>query len=190
MFPCWKPGIPYLFCPAEERAMIRTTKFGLVATGLFVFCAVAAAREDKPAIDRDFLIKMSSCGHAAVQYSELAAKQANNQAVKDFANKMVKDHGECNQDLAKIAKDDKIAIVVGLEKDTRAELARLGALKGDEFDRAYLKTMIEGHEKAIGMFEAQSKSGKDEKLNTFATLKTRSMKEHLKEARDLAAKIK
>jgi putative membrane protein len=103
---------------------------------------------------------------------------------------MVKEHSQCNEGLAKIAKDNSIAIVVGADPETRDTLSRLSKLKGVDFDREYLRLMIDGHEKAINMLEAQAKNGKDEKLNTFATLTEPKVKEHLKEARTLASKIK
>ena len=164
-----------------------TQLLAIVCACSFVGLCVA---EEKPALDQDFLIQASSCGHAAQKFSEVAAKQASDPAVKEFANKMVKEHTQCNEGLAKIAKDKSIAIAVGAEKDTRDTLTRLGNLKGAEFDREYLRVMVEGHEKGIRMCEAQAKSGKDEKLNTFATLTLARLKDHLKEAKDLAAKLK
>jgi putative membrane protein len=154
------------------------------------FASLGNADEKKPALDQEFLIQTSTCGHAALKYNELAEKQGSDAAVKAFASKMVKEQSQCNEGLAKIAKDKSIAIAVGTEKDTRDTLARLEKLKGAEFDREYLKVISAEFEKGIRMFEAQSKNGKDDKLNTFATLTLPRLKDHLKEARDLAAKIK
>jgi putative membrane protein len=50
--------------------------------------------------------------------------------------------------------------------------------------------MISDHEKAIRMFEGQAKNGKNAELTDFAKKALPPMKEHLKEARDLAAKVK
>ena len=158
-----------------------TQLMAIVCACSFVGLCVA---EEKPALDQNFLIQASSCGHAAQKFSEVAAKQASDQAVKDFANKMVKEHTQCNERLAKMAKDKSLAIAVGAEKDTRDTLTRLGNLKGADFDREYLRVMIEGHEKGIRMLEAQTKSGKDENLNKFAEQTLPQIRAHLKEARD------
>ena len=165
--------------------MIRLTK-SLAVVCVCAFASLTYAQK----VDRDFLIEASTCGHAAVKYSEVAQKQASDPAVKEFANKMVKEHTKCNEELASMIKDTKIAIVVGAEKETRDELARLGKLSGADFDRAYMKDMVDGHEKAVRMLEDQIKSGKDEKLNTFAKDKLATLQAHLKEARDIAAKLK
>ena len=37
----------------------------------------------------------------------------------------------------------------------------LSKLKGSEFDRAYTKDMVSGHEKAIEQFETEVKNGRD-----------------------------
>lgn len=143
------------------------------------------AKDLKPVNDVDFLAKAAACGVAEVKYSELAESRASNPKVKEFARKMAAEHKKANDKLAEFAKGLKTAILAGLEKDKQAIYDNLARLKGDDFDRAYMKQMVEDHEKAIQLFEAQSKTRKHEGLTTFASDTLPKLKEHLKEARTI-----
>jgi putative membrane protein len=144
----------------------------------------------KPVLDRDFLVKTTTTVHADMQYSDLVEKRSNNDKVKEFARKLLKAHKQMGDDLAKLAQDQKLAIVAGTEKETRDEIDRLSKLKGDEFDRAYLKRIVDDHERAVQMYEGQVKSGKNERMSTFAKDTLPMLQRHLKEARTLYDSVK
>jgi putative membrane protein len=144
---------------------------------------VAWADDTKPAGDVDFLAKAAACGNAEVKYSELAAKQATNAKVKEFARTLAEEHKQANNKLGEFARGLKTAVLAGLEKDKQAIYDDLSKRSGADFDRAYMKQMVEDHEKAIKMFEAQSKEGKHDGLKTFATDTLPKLKKHLEEAR-------
>lgn len=158
--------------------------FGL----LFLASAIDAAEHE--ALDRDFLIRAATCGNAEVKYSELAETRAGSDKVKEFARKMVKDHSRCNGRLSEYARNQKIVVVAGLEKDKRENYDRLSPLKGDEFDRAYLRQMVDDHQKAVSLFEAQVRKGTDPDLKKFAELTLPDLRDHLKQAKDLANSLK
>jgi putative membrane protein len=165
----------------------------LVLTVAALALGVSAARADKdgePIKDSDFLVQASTGGAAEVKYSELAAKQASDDKVKDFANKMVKAHSAMNDKLGEMAKGLKLAVVTGLEKDTKATYDRLAKLKGGEFDREYMKVMVDDHEKAASLFDREAKTGTDAGLKAFALEYAPKVKEHLKEGRTILDGLK
>jgi len=162
----------------------------LMASALLIgglLAAVPALRADdpKPENDRDFLVKAAACGVAEVKYGELAEKQARSQKVKDYARMLADEHKRANDKLAEQARGLKVAVLAGLEKDKQAVYDRLSKLNGDEFDRAFMQQMVEDHEKAIKLFEAESKTGNHDGLKTFATNTLPSLKKHLEEARSI-----
>jgi putative membrane protein len=162
------------------------------AVGILVAIPIAGAAEKKEIItsDADFLAKSMTCGTAAVKYSEIAAKQAANDDVKAFAKRMVKDHAQMNDKLAVAAKNLKIAVVSGLEKDMKARCENLAKLTGADFDRAYLKIIIEEHERGIKNCESEARTSTDPDLKAFAASAVPDLKKHVQEARDLSEKIK
>jgi len=140
--------------------------------------------------DEDFLVKAIASGVGEVQFSKLAEKNASNPDVKEFASRMVKDHSDANKHLLENAKGLKVAVVTGLDKDRRATYTSLGKLKGDDFDREYMRIMVDDHEKAVQLFEDFSTSGKKEELRDFAKKTLPTLKHHLEDARKVAAKLK
>jgi len=154
------------------------------------FAQTAGQTKDKALLDKDFLAKAMTAGHAEVLYSELAEKHAANDKVKAFARQVIKDHKDMESNLAKAAADHKLAIVAGTEKEVKDEVKRLSNLQGAASDKAYMQRMIDDHETAIQMCESQSKLGKDAKLNDFAKGALPTMREHLKEAKSIASELK
>lgn len=166
-----------------------------LAVAALVLC-FAAARADKdgkepePIMDTEFLAQASTSGTAEIKLSELAAKQAADDKVKGFAQKLIKEHMVLNDKLADAGRGLKFGIVLGLEKETKATYDRLSKLQGAEFDREYLKQMIDDHEKAVTLFEREAKTGTNTDVKKFAADNLPKIKEHLKEARDLRESLK
>jgi len=175
----------------EEERMSQFLKALTLVLGVGAAVNLAAyAQETKAVSDSEFLIKAVSCGAAEVKFSELASKNANDAKVKEFATKMAKEHGDANKKLLERARDLKIGIVAGLEKDKRATYTNLSRLSGAEFDREYMKLMVEDHEKAISLFDTYSKTGTNADMKTFARETLPHLKSHLKEARTIYARVK
>jgi len=147
-------------------------------------------KADAPVSDTDFLVKAVTCGTAEVKFAEIAERRASNADVKAFANKMATDHKKCNEKLLEQAKNLKVAVVTGLERDRREIATRLGKLEGQDFDRDYMKQMVEDHEKAISLFESYTKTGSNKELVDFAREALPVLREHLKEAKSICEKIK
>ena len=73
------------------------------------------------------------------------------------------------------------------EEQKRAD--KLSKLSGADFDRAYMKDMVEDHVKDVAMFEKEAKNGKDADVKAFADKTLPTLREHLQMARDVNAKV-
>lgn len=166
-----------------SRTLLFTSAVALLAAG-------AASAEDRPPLDKDYVIQVVPRCHALSKYVELGEKRAQNEQVKEFARKLVKEHKTMAEQFTKAMEDQKVAVVAGLEKPAREELDRLEKLEGAPFDQALLNRIVEDHETVIRMCEAQAEKGNDAKLRDFAKNHLPKMKEHVKEAKELAAKVK
>ncbi len=152
---------------------------------LVSWSGIARAAKDDKILDDNFLVKASSCTHALIHISKLADKHAASPKVKEFAAEMVKEHQNCMDKLAEIIKNRKIAVVTGLEKE-KAEMDRLSGLQGSDFDRAYMKWVIEKHKDAAKLLETQIKEGKDADTTALAKEALPKIKRHLKHAEQIA----
>jgi putative membrane protein len=146
--------------------------------------------EKAPQTDQQFVVKALAGDVAEIKFSENAVKNAENSDVRKFAQRMVDDHTKNKDKLLEIAKTMKVAVVEGLEKGRRTEMVRLMKLKGVEYDREYIRCMIDDHEKALKMYETWSTKAKDSEVRDVAIKAVGVVKGHLRTARDLQAKLK
>jgi putative membrane protein len=172
--------------------MTRTAKWALVLVAGVVFPLAVGAddkkdakKDDKAYSDAEFVKKAGMSGLAEVELGKLAAAQGKSDEVKKFGQKMVDDHGKANQGLKAAAEKANLEVPAKIDEEHQKHIDHLKGLKGDEFDKAYLKHMVEGHEKSVALFTAASKEGKDAGLKEFATKALPTLQEHL----DMAKKM-
>jgi len=141
--------------------------------------------------DKDFLIHALVAGTKEVKLSELAESRSDNADVKQFAKEIINDHKRMNETLAERAKNLKIGVLAGAEQDTKDAVNTLSKLKGADFDKTYLKMMVEDHQKAIDLHEQFAKSTKGDKdLLQCCKDDLEKIRAHLKRAKELDAKLK
>jgi putative membrane protein len=169
--------------------MKKLSGFAVACAALVLSVTGANAQKAAQKLDNDFLIQAAVCENAEIEFSKLAASRANAKAVKDFAEKMVKDHQASYDKLAALLKDRKVGVVAGTEKETRDTISKLKELEGAAFDRAYLKQFIDDHKKAISMCEAQMEKGTQNDIKAFAKDCLPHIRDHLKMAEDLAKTV-
>jgi predicted outer membrane protein len=73
--------------------------------------------------------------------------------------------------------------------DHKKMMDKMGKLSGVDFDREYIKHQVADHDKAVALFEKQSKNGKDPEVKAFAERTLPTLKEHQQMVRDLNAKV-
>ena len=121
---------------------------------------------------------------------QLAASKATSQDVKDFGNRMVTDHGKANDELKSIAAQKGLTLPAqpgDEEKKTSNDLSQKTAAA---FDKAYLSDMVKDHEKDAKEFEKAIKDLKDPDVKNWATKTLPVVQDHLKMAKEIAAKLK
>ena len=135
--------------------------------------------------DTEFAQKTAMGGKHEVEGAKFAAGKTSHAGVKAFANKLVKDHTAANNELMSIMKKKQIPMAA--DDKTAPEPWR--DQTGAAFDRAYIEHAITEHEKGIARFEAEAKDGGDAELKAWAGKKLPTLREHLKAAQDLKAKL-
>lgn len=192
--------------------------------------------------DRNFVMKAAEAGMLEVEMGQQAVRQASNGEVKQFAQRMVDDHGKAYAELMQLAQSKGINLpapqkvgtvdtqndsaitatgqqitgAIGQQKAGAAQVPdRTGAgpvnsdsskavkgnsghrkmmdkmakLSGTAFDREYLKHQVADHDKAVALFEKQSRSGKDAELKAFAARALPTLKEHQRMAREISSRV-
>jgi len=126
-----------------------------------------------------FVMQAAEGGLAEVQLSQLAQTQSQSAVVQQFARRMVSDHGKANTELKAIASRKNLTLPRELNAEHQATMQKLQALKGAEFDAAYMAAMDKDHEKSMALFEAASGSNfQDPDLQAFAAKTLPVIQEH------------
>jgi putative membrane protein len=135
--------------------------------------------------DQKFVEKAAQASIAEIDLGELAQEKAQSDEVKQFAQRMVQDHGKANEQLEEIAKNKGAVIPTEAGEDHSKIRAELGELEGEEFDQRYMAAMAEEHQKAVDLFQSQAEQGEDEELKSFAEQTLPTIKEHLSMAQSM-----
>jgi putative membrane protein len=140
-------------------------------------------------LDRTFAAKATAGGKQEVELGKLAAQQASNSDVKAFANRMVQDHSKAGDELMQIT--NKLGLSLPAEDDRMFIQVRdnLSKLKGADFDRMYMNEMVDGHTKVANEFESYVNTGTNPDLKAWASKTLPTVREHLQQAKDIAAKV-
>lgn len=133
---------------------------------------------------RDFVVEAASAGMMEVELGQLAQQKATNQRVKDFAAMMVRDHGKANEEL-KAAVSGKTNIPASLTDKHQRHINDLRDKSGADFDKAYMKMMVDDHEADIKKFENISKETNDPAVRDFASKTLPTLRQHLTEAKSI-----
>lgn len=165
--------------------MIRTLTLAALAA---VLSTNARAQDSStvPIGDEYFAMKAYSEGLAEVAKSRLAVEKATESGVKEFAEKMVKEHTECNNKLVELARAKRIPLPTAIDAVNSVAIARLSKLSGADFDKAYLMAQICAHEDALHLYGHESHKGKDSELKELAHKTMSSLWSHTKSAFELA----
>lgn len=139
--------------------------------------------------DHEFITKVSQGGKTEVELGQLALKQASSEDVKLFAQRMVDDHSKAGEELSSLAVSKGITLPAELDKKHKEKLDKLAKLSGADFDREYMKQMVNDHNMNLTLFEQQAKNGKDTETKAWAEKTLPTLREHLTMARDTAGKV-
>jgi putative membrane protein len=173
-----------------------------VASIVALLAVPAAGQEGNPAFmtpetgpkqpnttDRVFVHAAAIGGMAEVEFGRLAGQKAQNGAVKEFARRMVDDHGKVNERLIVLAKDDGIALPDELDQEHKALRDRLNAASGTEFDLIYVAGQVADHQKTAQLLEHEIGSGQDIELVGFASDTLPVVLQHLRTAEEIQAQL-
>src|ERR1044072_311404 len=137
------------------------------------------------AADHNFLMDAAMGGLMEVELGRVAAQQGTSEAIKQFGQRMVDDHSKANEALTTLASSKGVTLPTSIDDKKRAQVTKLSAMTGADFDRAYAKMMLKDHEKDVSEFEKESTKGTDRNVKAFASKTLPTLQEHLTLARAL-----
>jgi len=165
---------------------LRHTLAGLFALS----CATITVADDKkPLSDNEFVMKAAMGGMHEVELGKIAITNADSPEVKKFGERLVADHTKANEELKTVAAKASIAIPDKMPADKLKEVEKFRALKGAEFDKAFMAHQVKDHEQDVAMFTKATKELKDPGLKGFAEKTLPTLQDHLKMAKTINDKF-
>jgi putative membrane protein len=143
----------------------------------------------KTVTPQSFATQAAVIGKAEIELGQLAAQKSQDKRVREFAERMVKDHQAADAKLKKIAAQANLKLPQSLDAEHDMLKQKLSGLEGKAFDREYAKAMAKGHDKAVALFESASQATQlPADLKEFAAATLPTLKEHDEMAHSLHEK--
>ncbi|MFB6452825.1 DUF4142 domain-containing protein [Bradyrhizobium tunisiense] len=136
---------------------------------------------------QEFVNKVAMINMMEIEAAQAVQKRASSPAYEEFAAMIVTDHTNLGYNLKRIvAEISGLNVPAELDQQHRQGLTRLQQLQGDEFERRYRQTQIDGHRKAIRIFHdfADGSAGRAD-LRSWAQASQAVLQKHLQRAQTL-----
>ncbi|HUQ12518.1 MAG TPA: DUF4142 domain-containing protein [Steroidobacteraceae bacterium] len=146
--------------------------------------AQAAEAESAVPEPHTFVQQAAQTSLTEIEAAKVALARSQDPGIRSFAQRMVKDHGQSNIELASLATVKGIEAPKALDAEHKAMLDEITSKTGADFDRSYSEHMQMGHTKAVALFEAAANSP-DAVIANFARKTLPTLREH----RQLAQKL-
>lgn len=139
--------------------------------------------------DLPFLREAASANLLEVTLGRIAQARASNTAVRDFGQRMVSDHSNLQSQLTSMTSSNGISVSPALDSQQRDDVSLLQRLSGAEFDRAYIRLMIQDHQNDVAKFEEQSRDADSPRVRDLASASLPVLRQHLTLAQQVGSQI-
>ena len=160
-----------------KKALVLAAACALLAGPLHAQSALSTS---------EFVKKAAISGLFEVESSRLVEPKADRDT-KPFAEKMIRDHTEANNELKSLVQSGKVKaeIPTGLDPEHQKKLDELKGLSGKELDSTYDQIQLRAHQEAVELFTKYSEDGDNSALKQWAAKTLPELKQHLSMAEKL-----
>lgn len=142
-------------------------------------------------MDQKFMMMAAKGGISEIEMARLALQKSSNDAVKQFAQKMIDDHTAAGDELKQLASTKGVTLPMAADAKQMATMAKMQKMSGMEFDMMYVKEAgIKGHQDMEKLFMKEAMSGKDMDTKAWASKTLPAVRMHLQMARELMMNMK
>jgi putative membrane protein len=149
----------------------------------------SAARHNPAMTDETFVRNAAEGSMAEVKLGQLAEEKAQAPEVKNFAKRMVEDHGKALEEIKQLGSQTGINMPTDVSHKDAVIYDRLSKLSGPEFDRAYSQEMVKDHQKDVAEFKQAESSAQQPAVKQFAQKTVGTLQSHLELAQHMQAHV-
>lgn len=165
-------------------------KFGALFLLLATLWA-GGAQADTPNAE-EFVTKAVIGNQFEISSSQTALQNSKNEAVRNFAQKMIDDHKTIGDQMKSTLASANMAMPVteNATDDRHSKmLSDLDKRTGADFDRDYAKMQVKAHKETVDLFQDYAKNGDNSALKTLASQTLPTLQQHEQLAKDLQASV-
>jgi putative membrane protein len=130
--------------------------------------------------ERAFISQAMEGGVAEVKLGQLAQEKSQSQDVKQFAQKMVNDHGQMGDKWLKpVAQQMGLSTPNSPSKKDKKEIQKLEGLSGQDFDKQYITMMVKDHQKDLKEFQEEADAAQNPTVKEIAQKGSQVIQQHL-----------
>ncbi len=140
--------------------------------------------------DADFVAEAVASNLAEIQMAKLASQRSTNPEVKQLAKMLEADHTKVLAELKALAQQKAITVPVEPKDEAKRKMENLREEGADDFDKKWLETMEDAHEKSINKFERRADNGEDADIKSFASKTLPHLRMHKEKIDQCQDKVK
>lgn len=145
--------------------------------------ATEVAPGNLPRADVEFILGANSTNITQIAMGHAADDQGAKPGIHSLANRIVSSHTKADQALKLLAAQKHVDLPARTDSDDHSELADLHARKpGGDFDAAYVKNVIDDHDRMIAMYEAAAHESVDPDIRRYADTMLPALRENREQA--------
>lgn len=120
---------------------------------------------------------------------QLALSDGNNTSIREFAQMMVTDHTNAQDELRYLAESHELEIPDTLNNEQQALYDQLSLLEGYALDSAYISSQVVAHQEAQQIFQRQIDQGENIQIVGYASSILQHINMHLSRAMELKEEL-
>ena len=155
----------------------------LAASGIACAASLTSA-------DQQFMTEAARTDMIEAHEGQMAQNQASRADVKTFGGTLVRDHTNSYAQLTVLAAKDGVTIPKGINSAKDRTIEQLVHLKGDRFDRQFVRDEVAAHRHAIAVFKREAEHGQNPDVKAYAQKMIPVLENHLRLAEACAKPVK
>lgn len=200
----WITPLAALMVAAVPLAQAQTQKETQPPTQRQTQPQTQGQTQNRTRADSSFVQQALKSGEEEVVLAKMAAEKSQNGELKEFAQMLVSDHTQLNEQLRLLAQRNGAtpaprdgskrsgtdsasppsATAPGAAPSS-PKAQELSQLSGSDFDKKFLSMIVEGHEKSVELYANESEKGANPAAKKLASEALPKIKQHLEQAKSL-----
>jgi putative membrane protein len=139
--------------------------------------------------DMEFIRDAVADNFLAIRMAQLAERKAENSAVKQYAQRVMSNHTNMQNQWVTLAANNGTTLKPGMGKRHKKKADRLEKLSGREFDRAYMTTEVQSHQDYVEYFSKEGRATHSSQVRNKAASDLRVLESELSQAKNIANRV-